>query len=256
MKYFLVTLLAIGCTAILIFGSIHYKDKTSVSAENEAQTATGNGNQSVKTEDTKQLERTANWPALAQEHYEQTLAEERPFTILLAGSQVLDRDENSPIVMLKQALEETYDETIEVVIKTYEATSAQFIAQGRSSELTEVQPDLTLLEPFALNDNGEVRSEDSQQHLATIAARLTEANPNHVLIIQPPYPLYQATFYPLEVAAIKTFAEQRNIPYLDHWTAWPDASSEELLTYVEEGKPTLAGQQLWSEFLIDYFISK
>ena len=79
-----------------------------------------------------------------------------------------------------------------------------------------------------------------------------------VVLIQPPHPLYQATYYPVQVEALEQYAEDNGIPYLNHWEAWPDQDSEEIKDYLSEdaSEPSAKGHQVWAEYLIDYFIAK
>jgi len=263
MKNFLVAVLAIGCAAILFTGYLHWNDKTVVSTvkvnqevesmETEKKTSTKKVNQSLD-------DLTANWPEQAREQYKQSVEREEPFTILIAGSNALGYEDEGWSVQFKNQLEEAFGDTIHVVVKSYDLTSAQFILENKLDELVAEKPDLTLLEPFTLNNNGKVQFADSHLQIKEIAAGLTEENPEHVLILQPTYPLYKATYYPNEVAALKEFAEENEIPYLDHWTAWPDPDSDEILEYLteENGSTTVNenGHQLWASYLINYFIAK
>lgn len=263
MKNFLVAVLAIGCAAILFTGYLHWKDKTVVST-----TKVNQEMEKSKTEETKSTKKssqsledlTANWPKQAREQYKQALEAGEPFHLLIAGSNALGYEEDGWSVQLKSELEDAFGDTIHVAVKSYDLTSAQFILENKLDELVEENPDLTLLEPFTLNDNGNVQFADSHLQIKEIAAGLLEANPEHVLILQPPYPLHQARNYPVEVAALKEFAEEHDIPYLDHWTAWPDPDSDEILEYLREEDDSTyvneSGHQLWASYLIDYFIAK
>jgi len=263
MKNFLVILLALGCGAILFTGYLHWKDKTAVSTENIEQ--------NVESKETKEKKRstetayskeefTSNWPEKARQQYQLSLEEGEPFNILIAGSNALGYEEDGWSTSLKSQLEEVYGDTIKVLVKSYDLTSAEFIMQDKLDDLVAEEPDLTLLEPFTLNDNGMIQFEDSHLNIEEIATGLSKDNPDHVLLVQPPYPLHNATFYPVEVDALKDFAEEKDIPYLDHWSVWPDSDSDELLEYltVENGTTTVneKGHQLWADYLIDYFIAK
>lgn len=69
------------------------------------------------------------------------------------------------------------------------------------------------------------------------------------------HPIYGATYYPRDVEKLKKYAEEKEIPYLDHWKAWP---SEELLkNYLVDTQdtPNKKGHTLWARYLEDYFIS-
>ena len=268
MKRFLVTLLTIGCIAILIVGNKHWKEKTSVSAEKVKQQvimedegqAKGEVEEETKVDREQLLKLASNWPAEAKDRYQQAIEDGRPFTILIAGSLSLGSDENGWSEIVKKTLEETYGDTVNVVIKKYDLTSENFLADDKLEELVAEKPDLTLLEPFTLMNNGNVSVSAAHQHIGEIAAGLAESNSEHVLLLQPTNPLFQANYYPIQVNSLQKFAEEEGIPYLNHWTAWPDPDSEEIQEYlIGEGaatKPSKKGHQVWAEFLTEYFIAK
>ena len=262
MKNFLVAVLAIGCAAILFTGYLHWNDKTVVSTakgNQEGKSTRTENKTSTKKPNQSLADLTANWPEQAREQYKQSLDTEEPFNILIAGSNALGYEEEGWSSQLKNQLEEAFGDTIHVVVKSYDLTSAQFILQNKLDELVAEKPDLTLLEPFTLNDNGKIQFADSHLQIKEIADGLMDENPEHVLLLQPPYPLHQATYYPKEVEALKDFAEENDIPYLDHWTAWPDPDGDEILEYLtEENGSTYVnenGHQLWANYLQDYFIA-
>ena len=57
---------------------------------------------------------------------------------------------------------------------------------------------------------------------------------------------------------LQQFAEDNDIPYLNHWEAWPDQDSEEIKEYITEdsSQPSVKGHEVWAEYMIDYFIAK
>ncbi|MBY0097334.1 SGNH/GDSL hydrolase family protein [Mesobacillus maritimus] len=261
MKRFLVTLLAIGCIAVLIAGNKHWKEKTFVAAERNKQEV------KVKTEepeiDSEEafIKLAANWPEQAKKNYQLALKEGRPFTILIAGSSnALGLDDTAWSTIVKKELEQAYGETIQVIVKSYDLTSRQFIAEDKLAELITVQPDVTLLEPFTLMDNGNVMISESHQTIEEIRSALAEANPEHVLMLQPPNPLYQANYYPVQVEALQKYADEEDIPYLNHWTAWADPDSKDIQAFLTDGDesttPSEKGHQVWAEFIVDYFIEE
>ncbi|MFS0637349.1 SGNH/GDSL hydrolase family protein [Mesobacillus foraminis] len=268
MKNVLVILLAVACVLLLVAGNLHWKEKTTVSSAKQVSngTATKDGNNEEETTaavitdtDSEELTKLAeNWPSEAREQYSTALEENKPFTILLAGSDAIGTEENSWSSLLKKELETAYNGTVKVVVKTYDLTSSQFIAEEKLDELKEVQPDMTLLEPFILKDNGMVTIEESEQNITSIAGGLLEENPNHSLILQPSFPIYQATYYPLQVEALEDYANRNSIDYLDHWSTWPDPDSEEIKQYLTEDQesPNEAGHKLWADYLSNYFIAK
>ncbi|MBT2756702.1 SGNH/GDSL hydrolase family protein [Mesobacillus foraminis] len=268
MKNVLIVLLAVACVFLLVAGNLHWKEKTTVSSakqdqngtvsqdvNNEKETTTP-GNPDIDVEELTKL--TESWPNDARAQYSEALENNKPFTILLAGSNALGTEENSWSSLLKKELETAFAGTVKVVVKTYDLTSSQFIAGEKLGELTKVKPDMTLLEPFILKDNGMVTIEDSEKNITSIAAGLLEENSNHSLILQPSFPIYQATYYPLQVEALEDYANRNSIDYLDHWSSWPDPDSEEIKQYLTEDQesPNEAGHKLWADYLVNYFIAK
>ncbi|WP_404330382.1 SGNH/GDSL hydrolase family protein [Mesobacillus maritimus] len=259
MKRFLVTLLALGCIAVLIVGNKHWKEKTFVAAEK--------GKQEIPLEVEEPqvdpesfLKLTANWPAQAKENYQLALEENRPFTILIAGStDALGSDETAWSTIVKKELEQTYGETVQVIVKSYDLTSKQFKDKDKLEELIAEKPDVTLLEPFTLMDNGNVMISESHQTIEEIMTGLAEEKPEHVLLLQPPNPLYQANYYPVQVDALQKYADEEKIPYLNHWTAWPNPDKKEIQAYLTKDSqsitPSEKGHQAWAEFVLDYFIA-
>ncbi|MGM0901311.1 MAG: SGNH/GDSL hydrolase family protein [Bacillota bacterium] len=259
MKRFLVTLLALGCIAVLIVGNKHWKEKTFVAVEK--------GKQEIPLEVEEPqvdpesfLKLTANWPAQAKETYQLALEDDRPFTILIAGSaDALGSDETAWSTIVKKELEQAYGDTVQVMVKSYDLTSKQFMAEDKLAEFIAEQPDVTLLEPFTLMDNGNVMISESHQTIEKIRTGLAEEKPEHVLLLQPPNPLYQANYYPVQVDALQKYAEKEDITYLDHWTAWPDPNSKDIQAYLtKDGQsitPSEKGHQAWAEFVLDYFVA-
>ena len=126
------------------------------------------------------------------------------------------------------------------------------------TEVIEEQPDLVLFEPFTLKDNGVVAIDDSLENTSAVIAKIKESLPDTSDPAPPPHPLYHATYYPKQVEALQQFAEDNDIPYLNHWEAWPDQNSEEIKEYISEdsSQPSVKGHQVWADYLIDYFIAK
>ncbi len=77
-------------------------------------------------------------------------------------------------------------------------------------------------------------------------------------MIQPSNPVYGAKNYPKAIEALKQFAAQNNYTYIDHWGAWPDASTKAILPYLKEefGFPTAKGHEVWAQYVTDYFVAK
>ena len=92
----------------------------------------------------------------------------------------------------------------------------------------------------------------------SIIGQLKSAAPDAVVILQPPNPIYNATYYPKQVEKLEAFAKEKHYAYYDHWTAWPDYKSKEIDQYVdpESDLPTAEGAKRWAEALAEYFIAQ
>ncbi len=153
----------------------------------------------------------------------------------------------------------TAKQVFEVVVKEYgDMTTKEALEANVDKEIIDAKPDILLWEPFILNNNGVIEIEDTLQQIDTIIQNIQSALPDVTVMLQPPHPIYNATYYPTQVEELKTFAREKGYTYLDHWKAWPDYKSEELNDVVNENTdlPNERGHQLWADFLIGYFIAK
>lgn len=270
MKVFLTTLLAIATAAVLILGNLNWAKKTTISSNTEVSKAAetkkdqltngGSDNKSTSSASREVLLKLAsNWPKESIEVFTKSLDEKRPFKILIVGSSALGGSSSTGWpALVETKVNEAYGETVSVDVKEYALTSLDFIEQDKTQELVESKADLIIFEPFTLNDNGIVRIEDSLDNITTVIEEVNSDNPNAAFVLQPPYPLYNAQFYPLQVEALKNYAETNQISYLDHWTAWPDPATEEIKDYLleDQSAPNEKGHGVWAEFVEGFLISK
>ena len=262
MKTFISVLLAIACLAILIVGNLHWNEKTSISAHDTAAQDSGK-DVGIKnnTADTSSMETllsyTKNWPAESVATFKDRVQNEKPFKIAFLGSLAQGEEEESWPQMVKTALAETFGDHISVSTFGYDVTSAEFVEQDMQADLVKEKPDLVLFEPFTLKDNGEVEIDDSLANVSSIMDAVQSENPDTVFILQPPHPLYNATFYPIQVERLKNYAEAEGIVYLDHWEAWPDYTTEEINDYLSEdqSEPSTMGHEVWAKYVTDYLIA-
>ena len=158
--------------------------------------------------------------------------QEQPFKIAFLGSSALGEGEDSWPEIVKASLNEAFCSNRDGFDFYYDLTSLEFVNEDKVTEVIEEQPDLVLFEPFTLKDNGLVTIDDSLENASSTIAKIKESLPDTVVLIQPPHPLYQATYYPVQVEALEQYAEDNDIPYLNHWEAWPDQDSEEIKEYL------------------------
>ncbi|PFI26552.1 hypothetical protein [Bacillus cereus] len=64
--------------------------------------------------------------------------------------------------------------------------------------------------------------------------------------------------YPKAIEGLKQFATQNGYTYVDHWGAWPDATTKAILPYLQEefGFPSAKGHEVWAQYVTDYFVAK
>ncbi len=261
MKHFLIILLTIGCAAVLFLGSQEWKEKVQVQVKSKvtsAQTKTVEENTEPQEEKSQLLHYATNWPDEAQEGFQSALDRDQPYKIVLAGSPALGQEPSGWSAIVKKELEKVYGASVEVTVSSYDLTSVEFIDEGKHEELAAEQGDLILLEPFILKNNGKVGNELASQNYMDIIEAIKKGNDKAVVILQPANPLSKAKYYPLQVEALKEYAEENDVPYLDHWQAWPETEEKrrELLDGSEQSYPNELGHQIWADYLIDYFISE
>ncbi|XJZ27100.1 SGNH/GDSL hydrolase family protein [Bacillota bacterium Lsc_1132] len=255
MKYFLTASLAVVSIVVLFFGHSYWKERTAVKADavDTPVVAEAAAPKASQASDFVQL--TKNWPVAAQKQFAQSVKAKKTFTILFVGS----RADRSSAQAVAAKLEETFGKKlVKTAVQTSDLTSTEFVAQKKSLEMASEQAQLIIFEPFLLNDNGKVETKTALANLSKVIESVKAVNPGTTFILQPSYPLFAAKFYPLQVDALKKYAQDNGIAYLDHWKAWPDYQKEELKNYLlaDQSAPNDKGNGVWAKFLEDYLISK
>ncbi|MCM3602184.1 SGNH/GDSL hydrolase family protein [Robertmurraya korlensis] len=258
MKAFFTIFVGFICLVLLILGNLHWQKKIEITGDGSSYHATAvNDDETEAFAQTDPLmEHAANWSEGEKQQFQTALAENRPYHILIVGSEQLGEGETSWTALFQNDLLATYGEqamTIETT--TYSETTAEFVSAGKQAEWAAKQADLIIWEPFVLTDNAVVPIEESHEYITTVMNEVKAANPNITFILQPPNPLYQPKLYRTQVEELKSFAEENNILYLDHWTSWPDPMSEQVRNYLnEDNQPNEEGHRVWAEFFIQRFI--
>lgn len=262
------TVISIGsiilCLLVLVIGQIHWMEKTNVSAKQseEKNTLSVENDQGVSKVTSSEMDSilsyTKNWPAESVATLKANLEAGKPFKMAFLGSTSQGEGEESWPSIVTAALSDKFGGHITVSTFSYDLTSSGFVQENKVTEVINEQPDLILFEPFTLKDNGVIATEDSLENTSTIIAKVKESLPNTVVMIQPPHPLYKATFYPAQVEELQKYAEDNGIPYLNHWEAWPDPTTEKIKPYLVEDstQPSPEGHKLWADYLIKYFIAE
>lgn len=256
MKYFVTIIWAIICIEVLLFGHHYWNTRTTVKAD--IKTAAVPSAPAKVPDDAGILAKTNNWPPAARGQFQQDLQQNKPFKILFVGSKALGSKDQGMLKDVVSQLTAAYGSHIDISIDTYDTTTGQFLADKDQLQIEAEKAQLIVFEPFILNDNGNEEIGNSLTDLTTIIQDVKAADPETTFILQPSYPLYQAVHYPVQVAQLKQYAQQQQIPYLDHWTAWPDTNNPALTNDLlpDQSAANDNGNQIWSQYLINYFISK
>lgn len=259
MKIFLTSLLGVGFIVVLYLGQSHWNQQLQASAKSKTTTVIAEKNVDVQRNEQKLLKLTSNWPASAVDQFEQSLQEDKTFTILFAGSPAIGSETEGAFPLVKEELLKTFGEQhLHVELMTFTSNSTQLLEQKKQAELAAVHADLIILEPFILKNNGEVLIKDTLQNTTKIIADIQEKNPETTFILQPSFPLYQATIYPRQVAELQTYAQEEQLTYLDHWSSWPDSTTSALKDYLQPdmSAPNEQGNKVWSEYLLKFLMNR
>ncbi|MCM3693165.1 SGNH/GDSL hydrolase family protein [Neobacillus niacini] len=265
MKNILTVLLGIACITVIILGNSYWNERIqSAKATEDGITTKQNSNtksesKNKETDNNDVIALASNWPASAIERFKQTQAEDMAFKILFVGSSSIGSETAGTYPVVKEKMIDSFGEkNVQLSLKTFDLSSSEFINNNHQEEVAAETADLVVIEPFILMDNGVVEISYTLENLSFLIEAIRIKNPEASIIIQPGYPLHNAKYYPIQVEAVKDYAVQNGITYLDHWTAWPDYQSDEMIEYLlpEQNGPSDKGVQIWSEFLLNYFISK
>ncbi len=271
-KKFLLVILAIMTISTVIGGKYHWNQKVSAiqgkvdetkegSNESSVEKSNSNENQKVEREREKdrliKLDKVNFLPKELQPVFQEAIEERRPVHLLITGSSSTSQEEGAwPDLLERQLVETIGNSLIQVTIKEIDGkTSQEVVKENIYKNMVKMKPDILLLEPFLLYDNGEIKMSERLKNISKIITNFKKANPDMIILLQPSNPIYGATYYPNEENDLERYAKQNNYIYLDHWKGWPDYNKkeiEELLT--EENVPNEKGNETWAEYLKEYFI--
>ncbi|OLS41109.1 SGNH/GDSL hydrolase family protein [Bacillus sp. MRMR6] len=250
MKYILTAAWSLVCIIVLFYGHTHYQER--IEAKSAKASVSANAVKEVNNYDSYLL-LANNWPDSAKQQLQAALEAKTPFHILFAGSTALGEPAQN---LITASLAEAYGEHVTTSVHTYDVTSADFVANQHVLEVAAQNAQLIIFEPFLLKDNGEIAIEDTLANITTIMETIKNLKPDTTFILQPSYPIYKAKIYPLQVEALKAYTAENQIAYLDHWAAWPDYNSEDLIHYLEadQSAPNEIGYEVWGQSIVDYLI--
>ncbi|KJE29044.1 GDSL-like Lipase/Acylhydrolase family protein [Geobacillus kaustophilus] len=259
-NFILILFVAAACLAFMITGHLYWERKIDATVQAARMKIDASANQEEAPSRAEEiLARAKQLPAAAQAAIKRAVEENRPIRFVIAGSESTPETGGWP-ELLKRALDDAYGKgAFHITVHEYDGlTTADADEKRIAADWAKDKPDLVLLEPFLLNDNGVVTIDDSLAHIKSIISQLTSAAPDAAVILQPPNPIYSATYYPRQVERLEAFAKENGYPYINHWPAWPDANSEELNRCVDPQTdlPTAEGAKLWADALAKHFIAQ
>lgn len=246
--------LFICCGIVMVFGNQHWNEQIE-----EAASAKESSHEENKTEkpSSHPVSLAGNWSEQSRENFASHVNEETPFVISIVGTEMMDHSSFSIFDHVSSAVSEAYGSAISLEKYIYEGTSMEFVNEDTAEEVNSANPDMILLEPASLADNGEVRAEDAVENLQTIIEAFEDHNPDVSVILIDPLPLYGAVYYPNEVDEIREYAEANDIPYIHHWDKWKMDEGTEMEKYLSEDQrtPNEEGFTLMLKKIEDYLIA-
>lgn len=268
------------CVGTIIAGNIHWKQKLSANAEMVIHTegsAVSEENVMKKevppTEDEHKLQDpnveekenelyayTRNLPKELQEKITKASSSGKPVHLVIYGSESTSNKKDGWPELLKNQLMAAYGEKVMkvTVISEGDMTSIDVIRAKTYEKVSKQKPDIVLFEPFTLKDNsGKISTNNRFSSIDKMIRSWQQANKAVTILLQPPNPIYGATYYPKQVNDLKEFAKKHSFLYLDHWGSWPNLNDKKMNDYLTQSSmPNEKGNKIWAEYLIDYFVAK
>lgn len=255
MKKVLLFSLFIICAGGILLGKMHWESKIEtvsmkVDAKETKESTVADENAGNSLDDSM-----SNFSKELKELVQKKVSENKSITIAAVGSDATSDGNDAWPSILQSELDENYGKkAFSINVRSFgDKTSLEAMREIRE-EGVDTTPDVLLLEPFLLKDNGEIRIEDSLDAVTSIISAYRNANEEMIIILQPSNPLYDSKYYPNQVDELKAYAKENDYIYLNHWKKWPDQDSEEMKEYLtEESEPNKKGHQVWADYLGDYF---
>ncbi|MGM0830040.1 MAG: SGNH/GDSL hydrolase family protein [Bacillota bacterium] len=272
MKKFLLIILTIMTISTVIGGKYHWNQKVSAVqakvnvTEKKSDGGSVEGKSSIEGKQVEEkpdkdklvkLDKVNFLPKDLQPTFQRAIEERRPVHLMITGSSSTSKKNEAWPRLLERNLLDVYgDSLIHVTIKEISGkTSQQVVEENIHKELVNMKPDILLLEPFLLYDNGEIKMSERLKNISKIIKSFKKANPDLIILIQPANPIYGATYYPHEENDLERYTKQNNFIYLNHWKAWPDSNKKEIEDFLTEGSvPNEKGNKTWAEYLKEYFV--
>ncbi len=252
MKYVGTLLLCLLCIGVLVIGQMHWSNKieqvSTITAATTNEKAPAKKNDPFSKVADHELKETLQLAAWENEN--------GSAQILIAGSDSLGTDKEGTAALLSERLKEAYGDKVTVQHLEYKGNSVDFLANDMVKDYMDAEPDVFIYEPLLLNSNGISSAvKATPEMIDEVLEKLEAENEYMYTILTSPSPIYGATYYLREVESLKGYAEEHDITYVDHWNAWPDDQSQEILDYlnIEQSAPNDKGAEIWADEILTLF---
>lgn len=184
--------------------------------------------------------------------FEDRLQKGESLQFLFLGSDLMDMGEPSMYTLVSDALTSTYGDSIDISKQTFNETSLNVMEEQLIS--FDGGYDIILFEPFTLKNNGEIDMETEHAHIASIVESFQDEVADAAIVFTPSNPIYNATYYPVQIDGLKTYLTKNEYTLVDHWDYWPDPKDELIKEYLDDkSRPNEKGAAAWAQALIPYF---
>ncbi|MGR3765913.1 SGNH/GDSL hydrolase family protein [Rossellomorea sp. NS-SX7] len=266
MKNFMIVFLFIITVSALAGGKLHWEQKISavqadtIHVDMPKQVVKADSTdkeEEAKKERMLKLDRMNYLPPELQQKFREKINQDQQLHLMIIGSSSTSEQKDAWPELLEEKLVEVYgDSLLNVTIKEIaNKTSDKVLEEDIHKKLTEQKPDILLLEPFLLYDNGELGMTDRLKNLSVLLKDFKKESPDMTIILQPSNPIYGAHYYLQDEKELEDYAKENKYIYLDHWQAWPDSGKKEMKDYLTtENLPNKKGNEVWAKYLADYFV--
>ena len=273
-KAVLVLVIFVLFVASIVSGKLYWNKKianatgqTSEVTKTKAEVKDSKAKKEEKKEEKKQDAKSSfneayakNLPDAVKEKLKKAAEDKKAVNLVIVGDEASSSEKSAWAAKLTANLETAYGKGLwNVTVKEYKGESTEeLITNKRDKEIAKENPDVILFEPPFITDNGKTGNGNSVASTQKFVQALSTSAKGATIMIQPSNPVYGAKNYPKAIEALKQFATQNNYTYIDHWGAWPDASTKAILPYLKEefGFPTAKGHEVWAQYVTDYFVAK
>lgn len=266
------------CIAAVISGKVYWNHKISTTAADARQqmhdepnqvksnTAKASGKSKKESANAKTKEGaapnvdqlTADLPKKVADPIDQAVQDGNALHLLI----VTAHDDPGWIAPLQVQLDKEYGKGVfDVTAESYgDKTTSDFLKNDSYQDLFDIPSgtDMILLESMISNDQGELSTEDTLLGTTRLRVAIQKKFPDMTFILQPPNPVYQRSYYADHVDGLRQYAKKEDILYINHWEAWPDPESQDIMDDLQKDArtPNKKGYQLWGQYLGDFFTSQ